>query len=395
MGSNQSKLMISVVLFLISLFMQSAVAAQMQSKAELGRLLYFDTDLSLNKNQSCASCHTPAGFADPNNAMDPANNVVSLGSVTTLNGGRNAPSAAYAAFTPRFRWDPAMAMYIGGQFWDGRSATLTIQAQGPFLNPVEMAMPSKVAVLAAIASELNINNTAYTSLFSTVYGITLDTLLSTEDNIYINTVYVMVADAIAAYEKTRELSKFSSKYDYYLAGMADLTPEEAEGLALFNGQGQCSACHTSAPLTAPNGFTMPPLFTDFTYDNLGIPKSMNLLIVNNPIDNGLGGRTDIAAMDPNGLQLGKFKVVTLRNVELTAPYGHNGYFATLADIVSFYNTRDVGNWAPPEVSNNLNTTELGNLGLSPDDEAAIVAFMKTLTDGYGTPLNTFPFPPFP
>jgi len=375
----------------------STFASANPDKIQLGKLLYFDTDLSLNKNQSCASCHTPEGYADPRNAANPINNVVSIGSDITLNGGRNAPSSAYAAFTPIFHWNPMAAMYMGGQFWDGRAATLTDQAQGPFLNPVEMAMISKAAVLEAIAFEANVNNLQYANLFLSVYGILLEDLLVPENQTYIDAAYEKVADAIASFEKSKELNKFSSKFDHFLNGNATLTASEQNGLVLFNGKGKCSACHTSMPLTAPDGSQMPPLFTDFTYDNLGVPKSTNPKIANNPIDLGLGGRADIAAKDPQGLQLGKHKVVTLRNIELTAPYGHNGYFATLKDIVHFYNTRDVAteNWALPEVSDNLNITELGNLGLTDAEENDIVAFMKTLSDGFGVPLNNFPFPPFP
>lgn len=380
------------VLLMLSL---TTVVNANPEKIKLGKLLYFDKDLSLNKNQACASCHTPQGYADPANAANPKDNVVSLGSDITLNGGRNAPSAAYAAFTPIFHWSPMMGKYMGGQFWDGRAATLTHQAQGPFLNPVEMAMPSKKAVLASIAHEDNNNNKQYKALFKNVYGVTLDTLLSTENQTYIDAVYVEVADAIAAFEKSDELNKFNSKYDYYLIGEAELTDSESNGMKLFNGKGMCNQCHKSGALKAPDGLKMPPLFTNHMYANLGIPKSTNPKIANDPIDNGLGGRADIAANDPKGLQLGKHKVVTLRNVELTAPYGHNGYFASLKEIVHFYNTRDVADWGEPEVSENLNTTKLGDLGLTDDEEDDIVAFMKTLTDGYGEPLNSFPFPPFP
>ncbi len=387
---------ISIILCSLSLLSISSMGYTATQKEQLGKLLYFDTDLSLNKNQACASCHMPKGFADPRNAQDPLNNVVSLGSDITLNGGRNAPSAAYAAFTPIFHWNPMMGgMYMGGQFWDGRAATLTDQAQGPFLNPVEMAMPSKRAVLEAIAHDHNKNNKLYEKLFKSVYGIQLETLLSEDEQIYIDAVYVYVADAIASFEKSGELNKFNSKFDYFLAGKAQLSPSEQNGLMLFNGKAKCNNCHKSMPLTARDGSMMPPLFTDFMYDNLGIPKSTNPKIANNPIDYGLGGRADIAATDPKGLQLGKHKVVTLRNIELTAPYGHNGYFATLKEIVNFYNTRDVANWDQPEVLQNLNTTDLGDLGLTDKEEDDIVAFMKTLTDGYGKPQNSFPFPPFP
>jgi cytochrome c peroxidase len=143
-----------------------------------------------------------------------------------------------------------------------------------------------------------------------------------------------------------------------------------------------------------------PLFTDFTYDNLGVPKNpenpwYDMPLLWNPdgedwIDLGLGaflaGTEDYAHLAAENY--GKQKVPTLRNVDkrpdptFVKAYAHNGFFKSLGDIVHFYNTRDVEVWPPPEVAQNVNTDELGDLGLTLDEEAAIVAFMKTLTDGY-------------
>lgn len=140
---------------------------------------------------------------------------------------------------------------------------------------------------------------------------------------------------------------------------------------------------------------LPPLFTDFTYDNIGLPR--NVKIPNNPEpDLGLGGRYDIAQADPEGLETGKHKVMSLRNIALTPPYGHNGVLATLEQVVHFYNTRDTlgmvadnkslsfgkTGWPEPEVAENVNHDELGNLGLTAEEEKAVVAFLKTLTDDY-------------
>jgi cytochrome c peroxidase len=371
-------------------------ALPISDKEQLGRLLYFDQNLSIHKNQACASCHTPPNFVDPANVADPANSPVSAGSDPTLHGGRNAPSAAYAAFTPLFHWDATEALYVGGQFWDGRASALADQAKGPFLNPVEMAMPSKAAVLARIADEGNPNNKQYRKLFKKVYGVDIEKYKDKNPR-KVDETYDLVADAIAAIEKTRFFSPFSSKFDYYLAGKAQLTPAEQNGQALFEGKAQCSACHTSSPGTTVDGKLIPPLFTDYTYDNIGIPKSAHPLLANNAVDNGLGARADIAAADPSGNEIGKFKVMTLRNIAVTAPYGHNGFFATLEDIVHFYNTRDLpaANWAPPEVAQNVNSGELGNLGLTAQEEADLVAFLKTLTDGYGAPLTDIALPPMP
>ncbi len=376
----------------------SAATTTLSEKEALGQLLYFDTNLSINRNQACASCHFPPNFVDPANVADPANAPVSLGSDISLNGGRNAPSAGYAAFSPAFHWNAVDGLYMGGQFWDGRANSLTDQAKGPFLNPVEMAMPGKSAVLQRIAEKANPNFGDYKVLFKAVYGIKIELLnLSNKDikdQLAIDAMYDMVADAIATFEKTPVFSPFSSKFDYYLMGMASLTKEEENGMRIFNGKAGCNACHTSDPLIAPDGSLLPPLFTDFSYDNIGIPKSSNPLIANNADDPGLGGRADIAALDAVA-ERGKFKVMSLRNIAATAPYGHNGFFATLEDIVHFYNTRDVNNvWGAPEIADNVNSSELGDLKLTAKEEADLVAFLKTLTDGFGAPL-AITFPPSP
>ena len=372
---------LSMTLFLLLLTV--SVAMGMTPKEQLGKLLYFDKHLSVNNNQACASCHHPrSGWADPLDAAAPDVFPISLGSVRSLNGCRNAPPSGYAAFNPVFYYDDAQQMYFGGQFWDGRADTVMDQAKGPFTNPVEMGMPDETAVVAAL-SEGNPNEAAYCILFKEVYNVDITTIDYTDSNLVL-TVYDMVADAIGIFEKTERLSAFTSKYDSYLAGKAQFNAQETRGLALF--QTNCSACHPSDATVNPDGTIIPPLFTDFSYDNLGVPTNNNKRLADCGIDTGLGGRL-AASPDPTifpdiTLQDGKFKVSSLRNIELTPPYAHNGYFATLLDIVHFYNTRDVANWPPPEVLSNLNTTELGNLGLTADEEADIVAFLLTLTDGF-------------
>jgi len=378
---------ICIVATLLSGLVATAAFA-MTPQERLGKLLYYDTYLSLNQNQACASCHHQrAGYADPDNLRDPYNNVVSLGSDITLNGGRNAPTSAYAAFTPVFFWDAAAGLYVGGQFWDGRADTLKDQAKGPFLNPVEMGMADEAAVIAAIASHGNPNYNQYVKLFQSVYGVNLRAIDYTNEPQILG-IYNQVAEAIGTFEQTTRFTEFSSKYDYYLAGLTALSAQELSGLALFEGVAGCAGCHPSQAMLNPDGTIVPPLFTDHTYDNLGVPKSTNPLIAGNDIDYGLGGRLNDAAEN------GKFRVSTLRNIAVTAPFAHNGYFATLAEIVNFYNTRDVGSWDPPEVADNVNTNELGDLGLTPQDEADLVAFLMTLTDGFAPAMPaTFVLPP--
>ncbi|HSR30129.1 MAG TPA: hypothetical protein VLY63_06145, partial [Anaerolineae bacterium] len=168
----------------------------------------------------------------------------------------------------------------------------------------------------------------------------------------------------------------------------------------------CVLCHVAdwtddpgnvvVPAWSPDG-TIPPMFTDFTYDNLGVPESDHRLLANNAVDPGLGGFLSteegeeyLCDASPEcdlwdyTLEKGKFKVMTLRNVHQTAPYAHNGFFKTLEDITHFYNTRDVvaEGWPDAEWKPTVNPEELGNLGLSAKDEDALVKFMKTLTDGW-------------
>ena len=147
----------------------------------------------------------------------------------------------------------------------------------------------------------------------------------------------------------------------------------------------CALCHVS------DGDK--PLFTDFSFDNLGVPKNLdNPVYVEDPsfIDEGLGGflTTRSEWADKADANMGKHKVPTLRNVDkrpgkgFKKAYMHNGVFKTLKEVVHFYNTRDIEVWPAPEVLENVNTAELGNLGLTDTEEDAIVAFMKTLSDGY-------------
>jgi len=399
------------------LFLHQGTVQAQTTEEQLGEGLFFDTNLSLNGNQACSSCHDPDfGFVDPDNVVN--GTPVSEGSITTLTGGLNSPSAAYAAFSPFFYWDEDDGLYEGGQFWNGRANTLAEQAAGPFLNPVEMAMPDKWSVVDRLRTSVSPD---YQTMFADVYSIDLSAIIPyTGDYVTpvnpadyppgVLEVYDRMAKAIGEFEKTELFTKFNSKFDYYLAGLVTLTKQEEKGLKLFNQQGKCALCHLPDPTLAPDGVSqIGPIFTDFTYDNLGVPQNVN--IPGTPIDPGLGGRADIAANDPNGLQLGKHKVMTLRNIELTPPYAHNGVFATLEEIVHFYNTRDtlslcvdnndpgfgVTCWPAPEVPQNVNVDELGDLKLTAVQEADIVAFMKTLSDGWGPDNNmpALPRPPMP
>jgi len=345
---------------------------------QLGKFLFFDTNLSDPPGQSCAVCHGPTvGWTGPDQAINAAGAVYE-GAVSGRFGNRKPPTSAYAGDSPILHWDGTK--WVGGMFWDGRATgsvlgdPLAEQAQGPFLNPLEQNNASAQAVIDKVLAS------SYSDLFLQV---------CTDPATY----YDCIGRAIAAYERSAEVSQFTSKYDYWLKGRARLTGQEQLGLRLFNGKANCANCHVA------------PLFTDYTYDNLGVPRNPLNPFYNEPdwnplgqswVDTGLGGFLQAAGY-PDSVwmpEVGKFKVPTLRNVDkrpskkFVKAYGHNGYFKSLEEIVHFYNTRDVpgAGWPAPEVAANINTTEMGNLGLNHGEELAIVAFLKTLSDGW-TPVK--------
>jgi len=365
------KLIVKVGLLTLALGLAAVSQAAQFSKIEtLGKKLFMDNNFSRNATQSCNTCHDKRmAFVDPANVLDPENSVVSLGDDGISTGDRNSPTAAYCGYSPNLHWDEAMQSYVGGMFWDGRATgwilndPLAEQAQGPPLNPVEMNMPSKEAVVEVI------RNAPYVGLFYQVFG--PDAL---DD---VDRAYDYFALALAAYERSSMVQKYSSRFD---AG--DLTAQEQNGFELF--KANCSQCHSADP--GPDN--TPPLFTDYSYHNIGLPA--NPLLADKGTDLGLGGflEKDYTSDAPiigdanYADQYGKFKVPSLRNIAISAPYGHNGYFANLRDMISFHNSRDVGDWPAPEVSENLDS-EVGDLGLSDQEIDDIVAFLNTLTDSQG------------
>ncbi|RII27177.1 MAG: cytochrome C [Geobacter sp.] len=384
----------------------TAGAADLSDQEQLGKSIFFDEALSSNQNQSCASCHNPtAGWTGSTSEVN-AGTVVYEGSIPGSFGNRKPPSSAYATTSSIFHYDAKAGLFVGGNFWDGRARGERLgnpaaeQAQGPFLNPLEQALGAATDVIDRICGS------SYADLFRTVCG------SAACDQANVNEAYDCVGLSVAAFEGSFESNAFSSKFDAHLKGKARLAPSELQGFALFMGKGKCNKCHVIS-FGKKNG---PALFTDYTFDNLGIPRYPDNPFYTaapgfNPdgynwIDPGLGGflmtRAEFAAFaDAN---YGKHKVPTLRNVDkrpspdFVKAYGHNGYFKSLKRIVHFYNTRDVlprcdssvtdaeaevmGCWPPPEVAATVNTAELGNLGLDDAEENALVDFMKTLTDGY-------------
>ena len=319
----------------------------------LGEALFFDASLSQPPGQSCASCHDPRfAFTDPDKDQTLSEGANKGRFVT-----RNTPTAMYTRFTPPLHFDNNEGLWIGGQLLDGRKNTLEEQAKLPFLGFAEMANIDGQSVVNKV------RKAPYAPLVKALYG----------EDIFNDSAaaFDAIASAISAFERTSQFNPFSSKYDLYLAGAATLSKQEQLGLKLFEAEdkGNCAACHPSRP--DKNG--QMPLFTDYSYDNLGLPA--NPLVPT--VDLGLG----VTVKDP--AENGKFRVPTLRNVALTSPYTHNGSFSTLKELLEFYNTRDTDSrWGKAEVPATMNTQELGDLKLEDEEIDALVAFLKALTDGY-------------
>lgn len=309
------------------------------------------------------------------------------GADLTLQSTRTAPSIRYLHFNGAFHFDDEDTP-TGGFFWDGRAESLQAQAGEPFLNPREMALPTRAAVVERLRAA------PYAGEFERVFGAGI--LADVER------AYERMTFALAQYQREdAEFAAFSSKYDAFLAGRAQLTAQEARGLELFNAadKGNCAACHPSE--RGADG--TPPLFTDFTYDALGVPRNPELRVNDDPayFDLGLCARADLA--DRTDL-CGAFKVPSLRNVALRKRYFHNGRFADLREVVDFYVTRDTApeRWypvvdgvvrkfddLPPAYHGNVNTSEApydrkaGDApALTPDEIDAVVAFLRTLSDDW-------------
>jgi len=362
-------------------------ATRLSPQAALGEKLFHDPSLSESGRMSCATCH-PAATAFT--TSDPDLVVPAGGVGSDVPGFRNSPTLRYLHLNRPFVFD-SEGTPTGGFFHDGRVNSFDEQARGPFVSPFEMANASIPDVIAKVA------RASYADEFRRVFG----------SDIFANpeTAFDRVAFAIAQFEREDpRFTPFDSKYDLFLAGRVQLTERELQGLALFNNpqKGNCAACHPSG--RGADG--SPPLFTDFTYDNLGVPRNGNIPANADPTyyDLGLCGpfRENLAKRSD---LCGAFKVPTLRNVAVTAPYFHNGKFTTLRDVVSFYVRRDTNpeEWypiaadgsvrkfddLPPDLAGNVNTTEVPynrKLGeapaLTPAEIDLVVEFLNTLTDGY-------------
>ncbi|HEY5923525.1 MAG TPA: cytochrome c peroxidase, partial [Kofleriaceae bacterium] len=285
-------------------------------------------------------------------------------------GTRNSPTLLYAQFVPPLRREPGTQRMVGGLFWDGRVNSLEDQALVPLTNPLEMNNPSRDAVVAKLRRY-------YSRQFRDVFG-----MHALDD---VDRAYTHLGEAIGAFERTPAFAPFSSKYDRALAGVAELTASEARGLAIFESpaRGNCASCHPSRP--APDG--TPPLFTTFSYENIGLPRFADnpyyaLPPELNPdgasfVDHGLATTTGDAHHD------GMFRVPTLRNVAKTSPYGHNGYVRRLDEMIELLAGScvrpDTCELPPPEVAANARRVRASQ-PLSRQDIADLTAFLRTLTD---------------
>src|SRR5258708_1611668 len=420
---------------------------QVQQVDLLGKLMLYDKHLSVNRSEACAFCHMPeTGFTGPVSELN-RTTAAYPGSVRTRFSDRKPQTHAYAPLSPVLHYNSGQGDLVGGNFWDMRATGRRLgnpaaeQAEGPPTNPVEMGLPDiDCAVYRA-------SQRPYRALFESVWGPQafaiawpgdveqvcdrpgpptagepLPVHLSPIDRGRAGATFDQMAQSIASYEASAEVTSFTSKYDAVLAKKAQFTPQEQQGYDLFRGKAQCNTCHRDG------GPGEDPLFTDFTASNIGTPANPRLPYyaenrpdalgyVANPqgksfVDGGVGTflvrghlLSQPSAVDARWLKLApdnqaRMQVPTLRNVDkrpypsFVKAYGHNGYFTSLKQIVSFYNTHtalprcqshDPGEgttcWPAPETTDNMNTSKVGHLGLTDAEEDAIVSFMQTLTDG--------------
>jgi cytochrome c peroxidase len=384
-------------------------APVLSTLAELGGRIFEDPTLSIGRNQSCATCHAAEwGFKG---SAAPQRGGVFEGSIAGRFGARAPLSSAYATPAPIFHFSATLGTFVGGNFWDGRATGSEMgdpaaeQARGPFLNPAEQGLPDAACVVLRVAAS------AYAALYREQWGDDITRIsfpadaetrcavegttlgISVQDRERVKAEYDRIARSLSAFEASPAMNAFSSRFDAWRQGRAQLTQQEQMGFMLFQGPARCSTCHTVAGER--------PLFTDYSYHNLGTPPNPE-----NPasaadrsfVDLGLGGPEGAA---PGERQWGLVRTPTLRNVDRRPPGGvkplmHNGVFLTLNEVVRFYNTRDVlprcnegaprttwgaSCWPAPAVPMNVNTRDMGNLGLNPMQENAIVAFLRTLNDG--------------
>jgi cytochrome c peroxidase len=401
--------------------LQRPPAVQLSAVAQLGKNIFFDKTLSASGKQSCASCHDPAHSFGPSNDLS----VQEGGPHLSLQGYRPPPSLMYLYRQPNFSIGPdagdadappdlaqladqakstqratknagvapaAPALVPqGGLFWDGRADTLQAQASGPMLNPVEMANTSLDEVSGKLA------HTAYKGEFEKLFG---PRIFDTRGLAVSEAMF-----AVARYQvEEQAFHPYTSKYDYWLEGKTRLTQAELHGLHLFNdpAKANCAGCH----LSKPGGDGLPPMFTDYQYESLGVPRNDKLAINHDPkfFDMGVCGpfRDDLRDQTQ---YCGMFLTPTLRNVATRHAFFHNGIYHSLDDVMAFYNERNTApqkfyskdakgavrkyDDLPPQYHANIDDKDapfdrkFGDKPAMTDaDIRDIVAFLQTLNDGY-------------
>jgi len=305
------------------------------TKIALGRALYFDKRLSVDGTVSCATCHDPSlAFTD--------SKAIAIGA-GFIRGARNAPTILNSVFSESL-------------FWDGRAPSLEEQVKHPLMSPFEMGMSTTQSLLERVSAIPE-----YQKEFKRVFNskaITLDA----------------IAKAIAAYERT--LLSGNSPFDHFITGnKAALTDSQRRGWELFKGKAKCIECHSYSPTQ--------PVFSDSKFHNTGIAVSdtllANLLSIGPTQQTSLtttAHSSDLSALGRFAVtrrteDIGAFKTPTLRDVELTSPYMHDGSLKTLIDVVHFYNRG--GN------PNSHLDQRIQPLKLSDSDINELVEFMRTLT----------------
>jgi len=359
-------------------------AATLSAQAALGEKIFNDASLSASGRQSCASCHDASQAHSPTNAL-----ATQLGGpLLDQQGRRSTPSINYLSFNSAFHF-AADGTPTGGFFWDGRAASLQAQAGAPFVNAFEMANADAAGVVAKLS------RAAYADEFKRVFG----------GDVFSRSADAMDRMTLALSQFQKEdasFRPFSSKYDEFLRGKVSLSDQELRGLALFNNpnKGNCQACHPSAK-AADGSF---PLFTDFSFDNLGVPRNPAIARNADPgyFDLGLCERPELAGRTN---LCGAFKVPSLRNVARRQVFFHNGRFSSLKEALTFYVQRDTNpeKWYPRNTDGsvrkfddlpaayvgNVNTREVP-YNRKPGDAPAlsdaeiddVITFLRTLSDGY-------------
>ncbi|HVY37387.1 MAG TPA: cytochrome c peroxidase [Polyangia bacterium] len=298
---------------------------------ELGRALFFDPQLSAFGNMSCATCHAPKFAYGP-----PNDHATQLGGPALKSPGlRAAPSLRYLQAVPSFsehHYDESADDSLdqgptGGHDWDGRAASAHEQARGPLTSPFEMANPDVESVVARLAQG------PLSARFRAVFG---DDVFG--DASRGTTALLMCLEVFQ--QSPKDFSPFTSRYDKYLARQGTLTAAEQRGLALFNDakKGNCAACHPSG--LRKGAF---PLFTDFGFGALAVPRNRALPANADPTFHDLGLCGPVRADLANHPEYcGQFRVPSLRNVALRRAFFHNGVFHRLDQVLDFYAERDTG-----------------------------------------------------